>query len=93
MRKECTKHVTTIVTKAKEEPGAMKMNNFKKKYKYATADKGKTRSKPKLDERKQQEEKIGDKSMSESLTAVNQMKEKITHADERIVLLCEKKKK
>ena len=30
LRKECTKDVNKNLTKAIEEPGAMKMNNFKK---------------------------------------------------------------
>ena len=67
----------------------MKMNNFNKRYNYATACKGKPTSKSRAVERKQEEGRIEDKSMSELFIVVKQMKEQITQMNVEIKLLCE----
>ena len=76
-----------------EEPGEIKMNNFKQRCDHATAVKGKPMSEPTVDKIKQQEEKIQYKRMLELLTTVKQMKEQITQTSEIIALLCEKEGK
>ena len=51
-----------FITKTIEDSGSMKMNNFKKIHNCAITFKGNFKSETKVDERKQQEEKIEDRA-------------------------------
>ena len=57
MKIDITEDLEIFLAKTMEDPGAMKINNFKKRHNYATAVKGKPRSEPKVEERQKQVDK------------------------------------